>query len=209
MHDGVVFGPQVYAFNFTSFGIRVVSGHEVTVTGTWVGEYWWGTPNKENGTASTATGISVEGNDHVVTDCVVFSSHVGIAVSGGADFVGNVHTWNLATDRGGTGILVNASQTRVDGAYLDWNDLVVLTPRMVSISNGFYLCGGHIQLVAPADGTAASVFISNNQLIGSYCHFSGCNVVEAVGTFTSAQDVTVFGTLAQASAAGARRRRRR
>lgn len=31
-------------------------------------------------------------------------------------------------------------------AYLDWNSLVVLTPTMVSITDGFFLCGGNIQV---------------------------------------------------------------
>lgn len=73
----------------------------------------------------------------------------------------------ILTFAGGTGIVVNASQTRISGgrltvcglpccrlsifiyvagAYLDWNSLVVLTPTMVSITDGFFLCGGHIQV---------------------------------------------------------------
>jgi hypothetical protein len=72
---GGVIGPQIYAFNFTGVGIEVLSGHEVTVMQTWVGEYWWSDKRKENGTASTAVGIRVDGNDHIVDDVIVFSSH--------------------------------------------------------------------------------------------------------------------------------------
>ena len=136
----------------------------------------------------------------VVEDVIVFSSHIGITVSGEADLISNVHTWNLATGNGGTGILVNASQTRVFGAYLDWNNIVVTTPTMVSIVGGFYLCGGHIQLVAPASGRAERLFIQDNQLINDYClQFSNYDVVETKGHFTYAGDVTVAGSLAEAT----------
>jgi hypothetical protein len=112
---GGVIGPQVYVFNFTETGIMVTSGHELTIQQTWVGEFWWSDSRKENANASIANGIVIDGNDHVVADVIVFSSKVGIAVSGGADLVSNVHTWNLATANGGIGILVNSSQTRVQG----------------------------------------------------------------------------------------------
>jgi hypothetical protein len=46
----------------------------------WLGEYWWDNPNKENGTASPATGIELNGNDHYVTNTIVFSSHIGVQV---------------------------------------------------------------------------------------------------------------------------------
>lgn len=108
----------------------------MTVQQTWVGEYWWSDSRKENGTATTANGIVVIGNDHVISDVVVFSSKAGIMVEGEfggqaafcvslqrtlashpgeADLISNVHTWNLATANGGSGIVVNASQTRISG----------------------------------------------------------------------------------------------
>ena len=79
---GGVIGPQVYVFNFTTAGINISSGHEVTVQQTWVGEYWWSDSRKENRNASTAQGIIVNGNDHVVSDVVVFSSKAGIVLNG-------------------------------------------------------------------------------------------------------------------------------
>jgi hypothetical protein len=111
--DGGVIGPQVYAFNMTAFGIQVVGGFEVTVMQSWVGELWWSNPKKENGTASTAVGISKDGNDGDINDVVVFSSHIGLVINGGANSITQVHTWNLANGRGGTGILVNTSQARL------------------------------------------------------------------------------------------------
>lgn len=88
---GGVIGPQVYIFNFTQIGIDVLSGHEVTIQQTWVGEYWWSDSRKENRTASVAVGVSIVGNDHVVSDVIVFSSRVGILIDGKFDIYSSAH----------------------------------------------------------------------------------------------------------------------
>ena len=119
---------------------------------TWVGEYWWSDSRKENGTATTANGIVVIGNDHVISDIVVFSSKAGIVVEGAfggpaccmlplllspplphpgeADLISNVHTWNLATANGGSGIIVNASQTRISG-WVHCHECVIHSPVII------------------------------------------------------------------------------
>jgi hypothetical protein len=206
---GGVIGPQIYAFNFTGVGIEVLSGHEVTVMQTWVGEYWWSDKRKENGTASTAVGIRVDGNDHIVDDVIVFSSHVGLEVTGGANLISTVHTWNLANGNNGTGILVNTSQARLVNVYLDWTDLRIVAPppgtagglARVTVTDSFFLCGGRIQLLN-TDPTRSSdadgILIDGAQFIVSYCHFSGFNAVEAVGLWGGQiTDVTVQGILAE------------
>ena len=192
---GGVFGPQLYVLNFTTHGIYVSSGHEVNIIETWLGEYWWTDPRKENGTYTKAVGIQFDGNDHIVDNVIVFSSYIGILINGEANIINNAHTWNLATNNGGIGIVVNASQTRLVGCYLDWNNLEIWTPQVISVTGTFLLCGARILLVAPASGVAQGVYIANTQLIG--CSFPKYNVVETRGTFTSVLDVTVRDTLAQ------------
>jgi len=192
--DGGVIGPQVYVFNMTAFGMQIVGGFECTIMQSWVGEFFWGNPKKENGTASTAIGISKDGNDGDVNDVVVFSSHVGLVINGGANSVQQVHTWNLANGRGGTGILVNTSQARLTDCYLDWNDVVFTSPTLVSFVGGIFLCGAHIRIVAPPSGEAHGVYLANNEFVGGYCNM-GNPTVEAQGAFTSVSDVSVSGAL--------------
>lgn len=43
----------------------------------WLGEFLYSDKRKENGTASTAIGIVINGNDHYVTNTIIFSSHIG------------------------------------------------------------------------------------------------------------------------------------
>lgn len=196
--QGAVLGPRIYAFNFTQFGIRVNKGFEVTITESWAAEYSWADPRKENGTASVATGIYKDGNDGAITDVIVYSSRVGIEIGGEANILENLHTWSLANGNGGIGILVTVAQTRLVSCYLDWQDVVFTLPQGVSFIGGFFLCGARIRLVAPADGAASNVYIADNVLISSYCHFSGYSAVQADGVFSSAEEVTVVGTLAEA-----------
>ena len=97
----------------------------------------------------------------------------------------------------GVGILVNASQSRIANSYLDWNDLVIAEPTLVSFTGGIFLCGAHIRLLAPPSGIAHGIYIANNEFVGAYCKM-GAPAVEAQGVFSAASDVTVVGTLADA-----------
>jgi hypothetical protein len=81
--QGGVIGPQIYAFNFSAFGILASAGFELTIMQTWAAEFWYSDPRKENGTATgAAVGIFKDGNDGVVDDCVIFSSKIGLWVGG-------------------------------------------------------------------------------------------------------------------------------
>ena len=194
---GGVIGPQIYAFNFTKFGILANAGFELTIMQVWAAEFWFDDNRKENGTATgSAVGIYKDGNDGVVDDCVIFSSKIGLWIGGEANQINAIHTWNLANANGGTGILATAAQQRLTNCYLDWNDVVFTFPTQITFTGGFFLCGARIRLVAPADGVADGIYIAGNQFIGAYCHFSGYGAVQADGNFTSVADVSVVGTLA-------------
>ena len=195
---GGVIGPQVYAFNFSQFGILASAGFELTIMQVWAAEFWFSDNRKENGTATgNATGIFKDGNDGVVDDCVIFSSKIGLWVGGEANQINDIHTWNLANANGGTGILATRAQQRFTGCYLDWNNIVLTYPTRISFTGGFFLCGARIVIQAPADGVVDGVYIAANEFIGEYCHFGGYGAVESSGAFASVSDVTVAGTLAE------------
>ena len=160
---GAVYGPQNYAVNFTTVGLNVTGGHEVMAVQSWFGEYLYSDKRKENGTASTAIGIQFNGNDHIANDIIVYSSKIGIHVNGAANFITGIHTWNLATGNGGTGILVSAPQVRVTSCYLDWNDLVVADPGLFTVMDSFFLCGGRIVLKAVSTGAVTGFYAAGNQ----------------------------------------------
>lgn len=70
-------------------------------------------------------GVAVDGNDHFLTNVIVFSAQTGVRLGGSANLVTNVHTWNDATGDGGVGIYNAASQNRFVGVYLDFTDLIL------------------------------------------------------------------------------------
>lgn len=152
--QGGVIGPQVYLFNFTSVGALVSKGFEVTVMQTWAAEFWFDTPKKKNGTATgNTTGIWKAGNDGVVSDCIIFSSRIGLWVSGEANSVDSVHTWNLANGNGGIGILSTASQSRFTNCYLDVRAWVCAGPLLFIARDTHTLHTRHARARAHAQGT--------------------------------------------------------
>jgi hypothetical protein len=45
-------------------------------------------------------GIAIEGNDHYVTNSIVFSALIGVKLTGAANILNGVHTWNCETSNG-------------------------------------------------------------------------------------------------------------
>lgn len=93
------------------------------------GEYLYSDSRSHNPLYCRSTAIQLFGNDHYVTNTIVFSSLIGVEVRGAANLLVGVHTWNMASEDGGIGIYMNCpgyTQNRVIGCYLDWNSLVYL-----------------------------------------------------------------------------------
>ena len=80
-------------------------------------------------------GIHIDGYDHFVTDSIVFSSQTGVLAEGAALLLQGIHVWNGIPAWNGTGIWLRGShyqgntRTRLDGCYLDFNDLVQVHKR--------------------------------------------------------------------------------
>ena len=216
-------GPSVYMFNFTSYGARIDSGFEVTVTQAWIGSHWWGNTGLSVG---ETTGLLINGSDHVISyvcvyvhacfpapgsperpvsvtspcrDVVCFSARKGIVVDAVSTLVSNVHMWNDANSDGGVGIEVNWARVRLDGCYLDWTDAVLTYPNMITVTNGFFQCGARIRITSNDTDAVENVYIAGNEFYsagGGGCPFSGYNAVEIQGDFRSVVDMTVTGTVA-------------
>lgn len=92
-------------------------------------------------------GVQIRGNDHFLTDVIVFEfTHIGVEVDGAANLLQGVHTWNAAVYRGngyswkgGVGIAINAAQNRLIGCYLDYSSLEVTNPTTLVVEATFFL----------------------------------------------------------------------
>eukprot|EP00040_Diaphanoeca_grandis_P012771 m.64650 g.64650 ORF g.64650 m.64650 type:complete len:671 (-) comp23458_c0_seq2:116-2128(-) len=173
---GTTIGPAVFFTGFTTAGVQINGGHECMIQQAWFAECEWSDargsvcqedPDGVGGNKSKSVGIQINGNDHFVTDVIVFEfTHIGVEVNGAANLLTGVHTWNAAVYnhggyswKNGVGIAINAYQNRLVACYLDYSSLSVVDPSNLVVEATFFLA-------APA------VFISKNskQLTGVQMH---------------------------------------
>lgn len=178
-------------FGFVSSGVLLQGGHESMIEETWVAAYFWSNPKKER---NSAVGILINGNDHFVTNVIVFSARDGVVVNGAADLLTNVHTWNCATGNGGRGIVTSVSQNRFNGVYLDYTDMVVIGngAQQLVVANSYFLGGAQLVFHATPGNTAVSgVALVGNAWAYSTAPFA---VNETLAAWTSVHDLEIVGT---------------
>lgn len=130
---GTTIGPSAFFIGFNKQGVRIDAGHEVMIQQAWFAEYYWSEPKTM---PSMSIAVQINGNDHYLTNVIVFDyAHVGVEVNGAANVLQNVHTWN----GGGVGIAVNAYQTRLLNCYLDYNSLLITDPSQTVVESSFFL----------------------------------------------------------------------
>jgi hypothetical protein len=118
---GTTIGPSVFFTGFNEIGLQINAGHEVMLSEAWLAECYWSdnTPcAKKAAVGKGSTAVEINGNDHYLTNVIVFDyAHIGVQVNGAANILEAVHTWN----GGGVGMRVAAHQTRLVACYLDYN----------------------------------------------------------------------------------------
>lgn len=146
-------GPDIYAVNFLTAGISIHGGHEVMIHEAWLGATYYHTPNHTQSEAGS-TAIQIFGNDHIVSDVIVFGGQIAVHVIGGANLIEGVHTWNDGThaQSPGYGIVIENSQSvRCLGVYLDFTALRIEGAHHISVADSFFL-GGGVLVIAPRTG---------------------------------------------------------
>ena len=165
---GVTIGPGGYFLNFTKYGLQINAGHEVMMDRCWLGETNFDFDHEHFGAPPNATAIEINGNDHYILNSIVFSSRVGVAVHGAADYISGVHVWfpvNHAVAYANTkAFWVTSGGNRFFGCYIDGGRAVfeeaALTRNLWQ--NGFECC----QRGEPAFGTTASGILLKGDKIG-------------------------------------------
>ena len=194
---GAVLGPDNFYLGFTRAGVSVLGGHEVQLENSWFGQWVYSDPRKENGTA--AIGIEVIGNDHVINNVVVYSALYGIYMRGAANLVYNAHTWNDATgtDNGGIGIYMDCpgyTQNRVVASYLDFNDLVIVSPEHLLVTGMFFLGAGAVRLKAtPGQQRIDGLVLRDNEFDDAASGSPAIKLDESEAAFTELLDTVIDG----------------
>ncbi|XP_028759229.1 polygalacturonase QRT3-like [Neltuma alba] len=185
-----------YITHFTTNGIQVQGGHETFIHNTFLGQHITagGDPDERS---FSGTGITLAGNDNVVTDVVVFSASVGIMLSGEANTISGVHCYNKATSFGGTGIylkLPGFTQTRIVHSYMDYTSIVAEDPVQLHISSSFFLGDANVVLKSK-NGVVNGVNIVNNMFSGSNSGVDIVHLDQSNGPFRQIDQVLVDGNM--------------
>jgi len=195
---GANVGPRIFVLGFVKAGISIIGGHETMIHETWLGEFLYSDTRSHDQRYLAASAIQIYGNDHYVTNTIVFSSKIGIDMTGAANLLSGVHTWNLDNQHGGIGILINApgyTQNRLVGCYLDYNDIVAVDPEHLTITDGFFLCTGRIVLKAStAKHVISGLVIVDNEfddMGASFCGATSIILDESEAKFTGVFDTVI------------------
>jgi len=198
---GANVGPKMFFIGYRQAGVTVTGGHETMIHNSWFGEYYYSDSRKNQCGSSMSRGIQLLGNDHFISNTIIFGAHIGVEVTGAANLLKGVHTWNCATAQGGIGILVNApgyTQNRLLGVYLDYNSIVAVAPEHLTISDSFFLCGGNVVLKATEKHTSIlGLNIIGNQF--DVCHNTSVMLDEREAKFTTVQDTIIQGNMLSSS----------
>lgn len=190
---GAVVDSSSVFLNFVLNGIVLQGGHETMISDTWIAAYPWSSPQRRT---TQSTGILINGNDHYVTNTIVYSAKVGVWITGAADILNGVHTWNQNTGDGGIGILNQMSQNRFEGCYLDYNDMVLrgAGAQQTVVSGGFFLGGAQLifETVAPNQLEVYGTSIMGNEWYATGSAPLAVN--ESAGSWQEIHDITITGS---------------
>eukprot|EP01084_Bolivina_argentea_P282383 483350_1 len=188
-------GPQIFILGYNEAGIQTTKGHSLYLLDAWMGEYLGSDPRKNNYTASTATSIQLHSSDCAIFEVVIFSSRVGMNITGGGNIINSVHTWNLKNQYGGIGIIL-ATKARLINCYLDGNDLLLLAPITANIENTFFLKDGTLVLKTRINNfTINALTVINSQYNGGNGSTVSIRLDETNGKFKNVNDVYVDNNL--------------
>ncbi|KAG9439034.1 hypothetical protein H6P81_019199 [Aristolochia fimbriata] len=181
-----------YIARFASDGVIVRGGHETLVRNSYIGQHITagGDPGERN---FSGVGITLAGNDNIVTDVVIFSAGVGIAVLGQANTITGVHCYNKATAWGGIGIhlrLPGLTQTRILNSYLDFTGIVAEDPVQLLVSGCFFL-GDAAVVLRSVKGSMSGVSVVDNVFAGSGNGVEIVRLDESAGRFGAVDQIVV------------------
>jgi len=182
---------RLFVHHYTAYGIKVEQGHEVHVSNCWCGEWGW-SESPHNGPGQNLTGVAIEidGQDHWLSDIIVFSGLRGVVLQGGASVLTNTHIYNGGNE---SSLEVSGHSVRVLGCYFDFNRVVLVAPIVaVDVSHSFFLGGVGVELRSSGPGGVVDglTMVGNQFVIGNAQH-------------GDAPADTVFATVTRNESAGA------
>lgn len=148
------------------------------------------------GDVPTATAIEIDGNDHYISDTIVFSSLVGLQMNGAANYVGGLHVWfpwNAAGDFDAVAFVEKGGQNRYEGCYIDCSHMLFSSPSLVTFQDGFVLGGG-----ITIQGSVTKLVITDTEFQGGTIAYDGSGPVVDTSITRNVFTGTAKGSIATA-----------
>ncbi|KAH7520969.1 polygalacturonase QRT3 [Ziziphus jujuba] len=184
---------NVYVAHFSTTGINVhPSSSETYISNSFLGQHPTAGRDPHEGNF-TGTAINLSGTNNALTDVVLFSSAVGVDVSGHGNTLSGVHCYNKATRFGGTGIYLRKSglgQNRIINSYLDYTGIVAEDPLQLHVSNSFFRGDAFVALKS-VKGVVSGVNIVDNTFSGSSKGTGIVQLQQSNGPFKKIDQVVV------------------
>ena len=86
----VLTGPQLLVLGFTSASVTMQTGQDNIISEAWLGQFLY---DDQSAAPATATAIEVLGNDNVVSNTWIWSSHMGIQFKSSTVLYNGMHIW--------------------------------------------------------------------------------------------------------------------
>ena len=197
---GVNAGPDIFCMNFTQVGIDIEAGHEVELHESWIGSCWYTPPAAcwLNASALGATtGVLINGNDHLLSQVVVFAALVGVEVNGAANIISVTHTWNTQSGAvaAAVGMQVNSWQNRIISPYLDYVPFVCRGCAVTTVTGAFFLCAQAQFLPDPNGYPVSGVYFAGSEFACLGDGESDFVALPGAANYSGVQDVTIVGSL--------------
>jgi hypothetical protein len=187
-------GPAVMVTGFSGVGINLAGTGAGFIHECWLGQFEPGdkTPRSD----ATATGILLAGAQHdaMVSDVIVFSGKVGVNTTNGANRIQGVHTWNLAGQSGGYGIVLWKGSGRVQQSYLDYAPLVIRgsNAQPCMVEGNLFLGSSTIVLTASEKSSTLRLLTVTGNVFHTWNSANTTLVLdETEGKFTSVIDTVI------------------
>lgn len=187
--QNVNIGPAVLVQGFTEYGIQMTGTGAGYIHHSWLGELPSGSSIPR--TNVTGTAISLEGDEHdcYIESVIIWSGLVGVKIQNGANQISGLHTWNLMTTDGGTGVLVIKGSGKIVDSYSDFCPFVIQDPKSMIVSNNLFLAQGNLVLRSVNSTTVQGLVVTNNRFFSEGKYTNDTVVID--GEFTDVTN-TVF-----------------
>eukprot|EP00756_Hemistasia_phaeocysticola_P028067 Hpha_TRINITY_DN16153_c2_g5::TRINITY_DN16153_c2_g5_i1::g.4270::m.4270 len=186
---------DTFHVGFVGAGIKIDAGHEVLVTDGWLSTCYWSGSAACKTAAANSIGVQINGNDHYLTNVIVFDwTKVGVQVNGAANILSGVHTWN----GGGVGIqmgtpsnIYGGQRNRLTACYLDYNTLDMYDPYQSVVEDTFFLATHAIlhAVKGKADGVQfrANVYTTPQSVVldGTFTSITGVRIADEINAATT------------------------